>query len=121
MQSVTSNAVAECLSYSETPIKVGKWDGSSDVYKLACRFPIPQNTANGSFANYQNLLAGKTIINISGSYTNYAYYFPINGCWDAPFTWGLSVFVDSNGIIQYNTGTVSRTYDGYAFVNIYYV
>ena len=121
MQSVTSNAVAKCLSYSETPIKVGKWDGVSDVYKLACRFPIPQNGTSGMIPNYQNLLAGKAIITVSGSYTANGIYFPINGCWDASFTWGLSVFVDNNGGINYNVGTASRIYEGYAFVNIYYV
>jgi hypothetical protein len=120
MQSVSSNAVAEALSFSETPIKVGKL-GDNDVYKLTCRFSIPQNAASGGNGDYRNLLAEKTIINISGSYTSNGFFFPINGCWDASFSWGLSVFVDTNGGINYNVGTASRIYEGYAFVNIYYV
>lgn len=114
MHSVTSNAVASALSFSGTPIKVGKLNGVDDVYKLTCRFSIPQNTASGGSTDYQNLLAGKTIIDVSGSYTANSFFFQINGCWDASFTWGLSVFVDNSGIIQYNTGTVSRTYNGYS-------
>ena len=120
MQSVTSNAVSKALSFSETPIKVGKF-GDNDVYKLTCRFSIPQNTASGSVTSYYNLLAGKTIINISGSYKADGLFFQINGCWDASFTWGLSLFVHSNGSINYQVGNVSRGYQGYDFVNIYYL
>ena len=121
MQSVTSNAVANSLSYSETEQKTGgKWIDGKPIYRkvVACG-ALPNNTTKnvahnisnvGRFINYYGTAKGNTTtINIpylDGSGHDYSVFVNVNNTNVVIRTYkDRSAYTDTYIILEYTKST----------------
>jgi hypothetical protein len=113
MQSVTSNAVSESLSYSETEtLTGGTWIDGKPIYRKVINFgALPNNTIKGKSHNITNL---KNFVSIRGIAMG-GDYFPIPYVATSSLGAGAQIYVNSTQI-AIQTGSDRTAYTGYVIL-----
>ena len=119
MHAVTSNAVADGLSYSIDEVKTGgKWIDGKPIYRKVINFGALPN-ATTKVVSFDNINAD-TFVNIEGIVMdNSGSVITIPYASVSDSTWSIAIFINSSSV-SISTGTVDRSEYTKCYVTIEY-